>query len=307
VFVFSHFKDNLPEGPAEIHLQAQLANAPERAGRRHGYLGDRRPDGKELATTSQTGRIAASATGENRTDGDDRVAGALVAGDADALPAGHHRLRAAVRPSTGSRPSSASAPWRLTRTGVLLNGKPYLNSRAPATIRPRRRGRGAAGPPAVFSIAKLKEMGVNAYRTSHNSPTRSCSKPATGSAWLSWTRTGCSTATLLHLTWFENRSGATATIPAWRFWSLANEGIHHAGHAGRGRVAATMQRWSGARSDAAGDHNALGWETSSGHQRSLRGAAVELPYREDNMDAYHAAHPQQPMSAANRHTVGTPH
>ena len=68
--------------------------------------------------------------------------------------------------------SSAFAPLRsMRKQGFLLNGKPYVikgtcNHQDHAGV-------GAAMPDALqyFRVKKLKEMGSNAIRTSHNPPT----------------------------------------------------------------------------------------------------------------------------------------
>ena len=73
---------------------------------------------------------------------------------------------------TGRKPPSASAPFAFDADkGFLLNGQPYVlkgtcNHQDHAGV-------GAALPDALqsFRIARLKELGCNAYRCSHNPPT----------------------------------------------------------------------------------------------------------------------------------------
>ena len=79
--------------------------------------------------------------------------------------------------------------------GFLLNGKPYvLKGTCNHQDMP---GVGAALPDALqyFRIARLKELGCNAYRTSHNPPTPELLDACDRLGCWSWTKTACSAAT----------------------------------------------------------------------------------------------------------------
>ena len=80
VFVFSQFKDNLPEGPAEIHLQTRLANARNVPSPPRSSLGDPRSRRQEAGYASRTGhRRRRAATCDVEQTINDSCAGTLVA------------------------------------------------------------------------------------------------------------------------------------------------------------------------------------------------------------------------------------
>ena len=307
VFVFSHFKDNLPEGPAEIHLQAQLANArnaPADATVTWAIAG---PDGKELATASQTGRIAASATGEIEQT-------ATIASPELWSPETPTLYRLVTTVASGGQTVDRIATEFGVRTvafdanrGFLLNGKPYLlkgtcNHQDHAGV-------GAALPDRLqyFRIAKLKEMGVNAYRTSHNSPTPELLEACDRLGMLVMDENRLLGSDALHLTWFEEQIRRDRNHPSVAIWSLANEEFTTQGTPAGGRVAATMQalvrRLDPTRPVT---YNAPVGNEFPGINEVIEVRGWSYHIGKDNMDAYHAAHPQQAnVGSEQGSTVGT--
>jgi len=125
--------------------------------------------------------------------------------------------------------------------GFLLNGKPYVlkgtcNHQDHAGV-------GAALPDALqyFRIAKLKEMGINAYRTSHNPPTPELLEACDHLGMLVMDENRLLGSDPLHLTWFEEFVRRDRNHPSVAIWSLANEEFSAGGTPAGKRVGTTMQ------------------------------------------------------------------
>ena len=108
--------------------------------------------------------------------------------------------------------------------GFLLNGKPYeiqgtCNHQDHAGV-------GSALPDALqyFRIDKLKEMGCNAYRTSHNAPTAELLDACDRLGMLVMDENRLlGSDEREHGEVRDSRFCATATIPASVIWSICNE------------------------------------------------------------------------------------
>ena len=307
VFVYSQFKDNLPVGPAEIHLQARLTNAqsvPADAAVTWEIDG---PDGKVLGTASQTGRIAAAATGEVEQL-------TKIAVPELWSPETPKLYRLVTTIASGGRTVDRVETEFGIRTvafdanrGFLLNGKPYLlkgtcNHQDHAGV-------GAALPDQLqfFRIAKLKEMGGNAYRTSHNSPTPELLEACDRLGMLVMDESRLVGSDALHLKWFEEQVRRDRNHPSVAIWSLGNEEFTVQGIPSGARVATAMQelvkRLDPTRPITC--NAAVGNEfTGINTVIEVRGWSYHIG--KDNMDAYHAAHPQQPnVGSEQGSTVGT--
>ena len=307
VFVYSQFKDNLPMGPAEIHLQARLTNSqsmPADAAVTWEIAG---PDGKVLGTASQTGRIAAAATGEIEQI-------TKIAVPELWSPETPKLYRLVTTVASGGRTVDRVETEFGIRTvafdanrGFLLNGKPYLlkgtcNHQDHAGV-------GAALPDQLqyFRIAKLKEMGGNAYRTSHNSPTPELLEACDRLGMLVMDESRLVGSDALHLKWFEEQVRRDRNHPSVAIWSLGNEEFTVQGIPSGARVATTMQelvkRLDPTRPVTC--NAAVGNEfTGINTVIEVRGWSYHIG--KDNMDAYHAAHPQQPnVGSEQGSTVGT--
>jgi len=307
VFVFSRFKDNIPEGPAEIALQARLANtrnAPADATVTWEIAG---PDGKELATTSQTGHIAAAATGEMEQT-------ATITAPELWSPETPRLYRLVTTVASGGQTVDRVETEFGIRTvafdanrGFLLNGKPYqlkgtCNHQDHAGV-------GAALPDRLqyFRIAKLKEMGANAYRTSHNPPTPELLEACDRLGMLVMDESRLVGSDALHLGWFEEQIRRDRNHPSVAIWSLGNEEFTVQSTPSGGRVAETMQalvkRLDPTRPVT---YNAPVGNEFTGINEVIEVRGWSYHIGKDNMDAYHAAHPQQPnVGSEQGSTVGT--
>jgi beta-galactosidase len=306
VFVTSSFTNNTSTGPAKVNVQTELRNAqptPASVGVEWEILA---PDGKVRARGHKPARVSGAATTTLRYEGTVdkpelwspetpklyQLVTTVVAG-------GHTIDR--IETSFGIRTVAFDA-----QKGFLLNGKPYVikgtcNHQDHAGV-------GAAMPDQLqyFRIARLKQMGSNAYRTSHNPPTPELLEACDQLGMLVMDENrllgsdGANTGNL------ESLIKRDRNHPSVFIWSIANEEWSTQGTPAGKRVAVAMQaairRLDPTRpatyaapvgNDFAGINEAIevrGWNYHIGK----------------DADAYHAAHPQQPnLGTEQGSTVGT--
>jgi len=296
VFVYSRFKDNMPTGPAEIHLQATLANALQTSVEATVSWEILAPDGKTVATAQKTAQI-------DGADDDEEVEQTTQV-DAPELwsPETPRLYKLITTVASGGQTVDRKETEFGIRTmgfdaerGFLLNGKPYVlkgtcNHQDHAGV-------GSALPDGLqyFRIAKLKEMGTNAYRSAHNPPTPELLEACDRLGMLVMDETRLVGSDAQHLKWLEelvlrDRNHASVVI-----WSLGNEEFTVQRTPSGGRALATMQdlvkrldptRPVTVNSDLGNEY--VGFNAVI----EVRGWSYHIG--EDNMDAYHAAHPEQP-------------
>jgi beta-galactosidase len=294
-FVFSRFKNNVPEGPASIHIQTRLANlqsAPAEAVIRCEIFG---PDGRSVARSRKSGHLDARSVGDLEQTA--RVsAPTLWSPETPNL----YRLITTVE-SKGTVIDRTETVFGIRTVafdpdkGFLLNGKPYVlkgtcNHQDHAGV-------GAALPDRLqyFRVAKLKEMGCNAYRTSHNPPTpellEACDR--LGMIVMDENRLlGSNPQNLVRLAQLVLRD---RNHPCVCIWSLANEEFSVQATPAGGRVAATMQ----AMVKKLDSTRPVTYAANLGNEFEGVDSVIEVRgwnyhIGTDTMDAYHAAHPTQP-------------
>ena len=178
--------------------------------------------------------------------------------------------------------------------GLLLNGKPIKIQGV--CCHQDHAGVGSALPDALqyYRIKLLKEMGVNAYRSSHNPPTpellQACDE--LGMLVLDENRLiGTSTEYMSQFTRLIERD---RNHPCVFMWSIGNEeGWIHSNDVGK-RLAMTLMRkqldLDPSRVSSYAADNGTQW-TGINEVIPVRG----FNYRITSIDAYHAAHPGQPV------------
>ncbi len=191
--------------------------------------------------------------------------------------------------------------------GFLLNGKPYLlkgtcNHQDHAGV-------GAALPDALqyFRIAKLKEIGMNAYRTSHNPPTPELLDACDHLGMLVMDENRLLGSDPLHLKWLEEFVRRDRNHPSVAIWSLGNEEFSVQGIPSGARVTTTMQdlvkRLDPTRPVTC---NAAVGNDFPGINEAVEVRGWSYHIGTNNMDAYHAAHPNQPnVGSEQGSTVST--
>jgi beta-galactosidase len=173
IFVWAKFSNNVPEGPVEIHAQAKLVNdgavARGPGGLTFNIID---PEGKSLTMTD----VEYAGLNPGETEYKDLV---LVTTNRYSLwsPESPTLYKLVTEIENGGIVDRVETTFGIrtvafdAEKGFLLNGKPYVikgtcNHQDHAGV-------GSAMPDALqyFRVKKLKEMGSNAIRTSHNPPT----------------------------------------------------------------------------------------------------------------------------------------
>ncbi|MGA2557217.1 MAG: glycoside hydrolase family 2 TIM barrel-domain containing protein, partial [Verrucomicrobiota bacterium] len=292
-FVYSRFKNNVAQGKAEIDIQTQLANW-----RTNSSVAEVRCEildasGKIVATTHASATVEPCATREVKQ----KTAVSLPVLWSPETPRLYKLVTTVF--SGGEMVDRTETEFGIRTLGFdpakgfLLNGKPYVikgtcNHQDHAGV-------GIALPDALqyFRVAKLKEMGDNAIRTSHNEPTEELLEACDrlGLLVLDESRVFASDAANLEL--LENQVRRDRNHPAVFLWCLGNEEpVQNTALAAQ--VARTMQSLVH-RLDPS---RLVTYAASVGN--SFTGANSITDVRGWNyhtgrlMEQYHAAHPQQP-------------
>ena len=306
VFVTGSFPNNTPTGPAKVQVQTELRNtqpAPASVVVEWQVLA---PDGKVRAHGKKTTRVSGAATTTLRYECTvdkpelwSPETPKLYRLVTTAVEGGQTIDR--IETSFGIRTVAFEA-----QKGFLLNGKPYVikgtcNHQDHAGV-------GAAMPDRLqdFRIARLKEMGSNAYRTSHNPPTPELLEACDRLGMLAMDENRLLGSDAANTDSLESLIKRDRNHPSVFIWSIANEEWNTQGTPAGKRVAVAMQaairRLDPTRpvtyaapvgNDFAGINEAIevrGWNYHIGQ----------------DADAYHAAHPQQPnLGTEQGSTVGT--
>ena len=171
VFVYTRFKDNVPKGAAELHAETKLLNALPSSVDTTVTWKVISPDGDTVAVLSQQATIAGSTTAQLGQRG--RIQSPQLWS-----PENPRLYTLVTTVLTGGKTVDSVTTSFGIRTvgfdanrGFMLNGEPYQlkgtsNHQDSAGV-------GSALPDAIqyYRVSRLKEMGCNAYRTTHNPPT----------------------------------------------------------------------------------------------------------------------------------------
>jgi beta-galactosidase len=169
-FVYATFKNNVPKGAAELHIETQVHNL---QGRTNTTVRCQVMEASGKVVAQKQKRVELSAWAQTEITQTVTLASpALWSPESPTL----YKLVTTIE-SGGTIADRTETEFGVRTTawdsekGFLLNGKPYVikgmcNHHDHAGV-------GAALPDRLqnFRIARLKEMGCNAYRTSHNPPT----------------------------------------------------------------------------------------------------------------------------------------
>jgi beta-galactosidase len=170
IFVYSKFKNNIPKGAAEINVEASLINTTN-AAKATVFCEVISPEGKSVEKFNASGVVKNAGSQTLLLQG--KISSPLLWS-----PESPKLYKLITTVGSGGQTVDCKETEFGIRTvaydpnqGFLLNGKHYeiqgtCNHQDAAGV-------GVAVPDALqyFRIAKLKEMGCNAYRTSHNAPT----------------------------------------------------------------------------------------------------------------------------------------
>jgi beta-galactosidase len=293
IFVYSTFPHDLPEGAATVHLAAQLNNAQTNSVKASVTWEIVDPTGRSVAkaaraadvaawtegqTVSQTARITSPALWSPETPRLYKLITTVRAGDA---------IVDKVETEFGIRTMKFDAD-----RGFLLNGQPYeikgtCNHQDHAGV-------GAAMPDALqyFRVRRLKDMGGNAVRTSHNRPTPEWLEACDRLGMLVMDENRLLGSDAANMSLLEEQIRRDRNHPSVFIWSLCNEEALQTTPTAA-RVAATMQR-AAHRLDPT---RLCTVAASTGNTFAGINGIIDVRgwnYFIEGVDDYHARHPEQP-------------
>jgi beta-galactosidase len=294
VFVFNKFKDNVPVGLAEVHLRTRITNADTASAETNIEWQITSPDGKVAASAGTLARVGR----ETQVDVD---GSASITAPELWSPETPRLYKLVTTLKRGAETLDRVETEFGIRTvgfdagkGFLLNGKPYVlkgtcNHQDHAGV-------GAALPDRLqyFRVARLKEMGSNAYRSSHNPPTpellEACDR--LGMLVMDENRLlGSDAANLDRLEKLIRRDRNHASVV---IWSIANEEFSVQTTPAGGRVAATMQELV----KTLDPTRPVTYAAPLGNEPAGVNSVIEVRgwnyHAGADMDAYQVAHPRQP-------------
>lgn len=241
IFVYSRFKNQVPEGPAEIHLETELLNSQDPSAEATINWQVLAPDGQVAAEARRSERVPS--WGRRNVQATVQVtSAALWSPDSPRL----YKLITTLQ--SGRQVVDRKETEFGIRTvafdankGLLLNGKPYF-ARGVCNHQDHA-GVGIALPDALqyFRVARLKEMGCNALRTAHNEPAEELVEACDRLGMLVMDETrnfGSDPQSLANL---EQQVRRDRGHPSVFLWSLANEEPLQDSDAD-GAIAVTMRR-----------------------------------------------------------------
>ena len=307
LFVYSKFKNNVPEGPAEIHIQTRLLNSQTNAVHAVVKCEIIAPGGKSVAKFTKSETVDGASHQELNLDA--RVSGPVLwSPESPSL----YQLVTTVE-SDGNVVDCQETPFGIrtvafnVEKGFLLNGKPYelkgtCNHQDHAGV-------GAALPDGLqyFRVAKLKEMGCNAIRTSHNPPTPELLEACDRLGMLIMDESRLLGSDEENLRRWKGQIQRDRNHPSVAIWSLANEEFRVQGTPAGRQVALTMQNFVKQLDPTRPvTYNAPVGNEFPGINEIIEVRGWSYHIGTNNMDAYHAAHPAQPnVGSEQGSTVGT--
>jgi beta-galactosidase len=165
IFIYPKFKNDVAKGAVDIHMQTELISSQTNLAKPSIRYEIISPEGQSISTTQRDGAGLGPAVQQIEkpelwSPESPKLYRLITSVEVDGKLVDRRETEFGIR-------SIAFDPEK----GFLLNGEPYVlkgtcNHQDMAGI-------GAALPDAMqyFRVAKLKEFGCNAYRTSHNPPT----------------------------------------------------------------------------------------------------------------------------------------
>jgi beta-galactosidase len=240
-FVYSQFSNNVPGGPATLQIETQVRNSQTKSVDTALRCLILDPDGREAAKSGQTVsfdplslktvfqsvQVAAPVLWSPEKPRLYKLVATMIAGGA---------VVDRTETEFGIRTIAFDAA-----KGFLLNGAPYVIKGT--CDHQDHAGVGAALPDALqyFRVARLKEMGANAIRTSHNPPTAELLEACDHLGMLVMDENRLLGSDSRNLGRLERLVCRDRNHPSVFIWSLANEETAQRTDTA-GRIAATMQR-----------------------------------------------------------------
>ena len=306
VFVSSSFQDEAAAGPAAIHLEVSVLNTTGQSADVTVSWEIFAPDGKSVTATQK----AASVDGSDEAEVEQTT---QIATPELWSPETPRLYQLVTTVAAGGRILDRKETEFGVRTvafdatrGFLLNGRPYVlkgtcNHQDHAGV-------GAALPDGLqyYRIAKLKEMGTNAYRTSHNPPTPELLEACDHLGMLVMDENRLVGSDAGHLKLLGEQVLRDRNHPSVAIWSLGNEEFSVQRSPSGGRVLTTMQNLVKQMDPTRPvTVNADLGNEFAGFNEAVEVRGWSYHIGKDNMDAYHAAHPAQPNVGSEQGSTTT--
>jgi beta-galactosidase len=306
IFVYSQFRDNIPAGADTLHLQSRLLNAGEAPADASVTWEISEPGGRTFTTTARSAHLAP----RQSADLDQTV----EIRDPQLWSPESPRLYTLVTlvASGGRIVDRVETPFGIrtfafdANRGFILNGRPYPLKGT--SNHQDHAGVGSALPDGLqyFRIARLKEMGCNAYRTAHNPPTPELLEACDRLGMLVMDENRQLGSDREHLERWEGQVRRDRNHASVAIWSLGNEEQAVQATTAGARVAATMQALV-RRLDPS---RPVTINADLGDQYAGVDSVIEVRgwsyHVGPAMDAYHAEHPLQPnVGSEQGSTVST--
>jgi beta-galactosidase len=295
VFVWSHFKRNVPAGKAAVQVEVRLLNTQTNAAGATVDCEIISPAGKSVAKCGESEKINGAARRDFKLD-------AKVSAPELWSPESPKLYKLVTTVESGGKIVDRQETEFGIRTvafdpekGFLLNGRAYeikgtCNHQDAAGV-------GVALPDALqyFRIAKLKEFGCNAIRTSHNPPTPELLEACDRLGMLVMDENRLLGSDAANLERLKGQILRDRNHPSVAIWSIANEEFSVQDTPAGVRTAATMQNLVNGLDPTrpityaapVGDD----FSNSINSVIEVRGWNYHVG---DDMDKYHTEHPAQP-------------
>jgi len=294
IFVYSQFKGDVPEGAAAIHIQTQLLNAETNSAEATVQTEIISPAGERIAQVRQSAMVPGAGT-RDFEQATSVARPILWSPDSPILYKAVTIVE--LKGQVIDRKETAFGIRTVAfdpDKGFLLNGKPCelkgtCNHQDMAGV-------GAALPDALqyFRIAKLKEFGCNAYRTSHNPPTPELLDACDRLGMIVMDENRLLGSDAQNMARWKNQIMRDRNHPSVCIWSIANEEFSVQDTPQAANVARTMQdtvhRMDPTRpvTYASPEGNVFQGVNSVIQVRGWNYHVAE------GMERYHAEHPEQP-------------
>ena len=295
VFVYSQFPNNVPGASAQLHIETTLLNSQDEPVNAKVIWRVLSPDGRQVAGTESPETAGAWETKK-------LSAMATVSSPILWSPESPKLYKLVTTIESGGKTADQRETEFGIRTmafdgmnGFLLNGKRYA-VRGTCDHQDHA-GVGVGVPDALwyFRVSKLKEMGCNAIRTSHNEPAEELVEACDHLGMLVMDETRNFASDPHSLANLEQQIVRDRNHPSVFIWSLANEEPLHQSDADEA-IAFTMRRLAHKLDPTRLCTAAvLGWPTGKPYGIS---AGIDVQgfnyYHQGDTDGFHKNHPEKP-------------
>ena len=311
VYVYSTFKGDVPAGTAEVHMQATLANAERTSADAVvswaiNLPGTGGPLAMKMGSLPVKLAPTSNATVELSAPFAIAASGLWSPENAVLYTLVTTVTRAGVVVDRAETPFGFRTFAFDADKGFMLNGQPYTLKGT--SNHQDHAGVGSALPDGIqyFRMSRLKDMGCNALRTTHNPPTPELLDACDRLGMIVMDENRQLGSDTRHISFLEEQMRRDRNHPSVCIWSLGNEEFDVQGTPSGGRVVSTMQAFVRTLDTT----RPITCNAAVGDEYPGINEAVEVRgwsyHVGKDMDSYHAKHPLQPnVGSEQGSTVST--